>query len=160
MTDGHTSFLGAFAFRCLPYCSSKSGGDPFGDSGGEANLSSRPFQLPARLLLLTAAGRCRILSLASRARLHARLCLLSEFVFCAVSFPLDRLPYHPSFRLTRVPSSSLYSFVVTYSPNSFPFVHRSRSPSSCIKRDSPYALEPLTLYLFYFPFTFSLSLAS
>ena len=46
MMDGHTSFLAAFAFWSLPYCTSKSGGDHFGDSGGGAGLSSRLFQLP------------------------------------------------------------------------------------------------------------------
>jgi hypothetical protein len=41
MTDGHTWFLAVFAFWSLLYCTSKSDGDPFGDSVGEASLSSR-----------------------------------------------------------------------------------------------------------------------
>jgi len=43
MTDGHTSFLAAFAFQSLPYCMSKSGGDLFGDSDGEESFSSQLF---------------------------------------------------------------------------------------------------------------------
>lgn len=60
MTDGHMWFLAAFAFWSLPYCTWKSDGDRFGDSGGEASLSSRLFQLPVRLLSLTVAGRDKI----------------------------------------------------------------------------------------------------
>ena len=55
---GLTLSLVAFAFWSLPYCTSKSGGDLFGDSGGEANISSRLFhwQMPARLLSLSGTG--------------------------------------------------------------------------------------------------------
>ena len=90
---------------------------------------------------------CRILSLAlacmsaylPRLNLVSRLCYPSYLL-------VDLLLY-----LSSLVPLSLYSSIILTHPFSSPFVHRSRSPSSCIKHDSPYALvSSLTSYLFHF----------
>jgi hypothetical protein len=91
MTDGHTWFLAAFAFWSLRYCTSKSGGDPFGDSGGEASINSWMFQLPARPLSSTSAGRDKIAHLRVRSFLDYRLSMPTILIRLSIAIHLRRI---------------------------------------------------------------------